>query len=542
MHSKKNYLYLLLFYVITSFSQENKKDSVVIRLKHNIETAVSNAVKVNAYIELGNAYLTNDIFQAEEAYQKAINILKTNPNILKKQRANVYGQLGVLYKRKGEYPLAMEYYLKSKEFFEEIKDTTNIANLIHNIAMVYRDQREHKRAIKSFQKVIAIKHKLKESVGEGIAYNMMGVSYRKLKQLDSAIICYEKAKNIFNKANDLENLQRVNSNLAALYHYQKKYNQSIQLHQTNIKYYKEKKKLNSLFNSHFNIAKTFAVQKQYNQAIEHVNQALNIAEKLKLKDKLSRAYLRRSWIHSKRNKYKEALEDHRKHKKYSDSIYNRSNVKKIQELELTHKFKKQKLTDSLQYEAEKKNLELIKDKEQTKRKLYFSLFISAMLLGILVNIWIKSKYKKKNKIIVEDFKKKEEELKAFTNELLNKINKQEKQLKKRKEEKEETSKTKKLHIKVAEKILTKEDWYNFKEKFNQVYPMFFKSIKEKGIHLTSSEERLVTLEKLGLDNNQIAKVLGISVDSVFVNRYRLRKKINAPKSISILQFLEELKS
>ncbi len=88
------------------------------------------------------------------------------------------------------------------------------------------------------------------------------------------------------------------------------------------------------------------------------------------------------------------------------------------------------------------------------------------------------------------------------------------------------------------KILTKEDWYDFKEKFSNVYPLFFWNIKEKGFQLTKSEQRLVALEKLGMDSTEIAKMLGISSGSVIVSRYRLRKKMNAPNDVPIVEYLE----
>ena len=530
----RSFLYycLLLSHITIGFSQIRENDTILLQLKKEVEIAQVDSTKVNAYLALGNYYLTSSFLEAEEIYQQAITHLENSPSILQQQRANVYGQLGVIYKRRGEYPKAMEYYLKSKQFFETLKDSSNIANLVHNIAMIHRDQKEYKKAITSFKNVIQIKRNLGEKKGEAIAYNMLGVSYRRINQLDSAEIYYKKAEQLFLEENSLENIPRVNSNLAALYHYQKKYRQSIALHQKNIAYYTKKNKQTSLFSSYYNMAKTYSMLSDYKHAFIHIDKAISIAEKLELKDKLSKAYLRKSLLSSEIGKYKQALIYYKKYKNYADSIYNITNVKKLQALELTYKFKKQQQADSIKFVTEKRNLELIKDQEQTKKQLYFLLLITTILLGILANIGVKRYYKKKNKAVVANFEKKEKELHLFTEKLLQKIQSNE-------QEKEENTLTKKLHIRVAEKILTKEDWYSFKEKFNKAYPLFFKKIKERGINLTNSEERLVSLEKLGLDNNQIAKVLGISLDSVFVNRYRLRKKIKAPKEISIIEFLEE---
>jgi len=87
------------------------------------------------------------------------------------------------------------------------------------------------------------------------------------------------------------------------------------------------------------------------------------------------------------------------------------------------------------------------------------------------------------------------------------------------------------------KILTQDDWIKFKKQFIKLYPFFFTNLKVKGILLTKSEERLLALEYLNLNSEEIATKLGISDRSVIMSRYRLRKKIKAPKNIPILEYI-----
>ena len=87
------------------------------------------------------------------------------------------------------------------------------------------------------------------------------------------------------------------------------------------------------------------------------------------------------------------------------------------------------------------------------------------------------------------------------------------------------------------KILTQDDWIKFKKQFIKLYPFFFTNLKVKGILLTKSEERLLALEYLNLNSEEIANKLGISDRSVIMSRYRLRKKIKAPKNIPILEYI-----
>ena len=145
----------------------------------------------------------------------------------------------------------------------------------------------------------------------------------------------------------------------------------------------------------------------------------------------------------------------------------------------------------------------------------------------------------KRKQLQEKIIKNKKELTNFTTQLLQKSKEQESlqvQLEALKEKVTEKEAVTSIQELVASKILTKEDWYTFKEKFTNVYPNFFLDIKNKGYKLTKAEERLVSLEKLGLDNAEIANMLGVSVDTIFMSRYRLRRKIQAPTEVSLIEY------
>ncbi len=79
----------------------------------------------------------------------------------------------------------------------------------------------------------------------------------------------------------------------------------------------------------------------------------------------------------------------------------------------------------------------------------------------------------------------------------------------------------KLHQSV---IMTEDDWTSFKQLFEQVWPGFFAQTNKKYDGLSLAEERVLTLSKLNLESKDMAKMLGISIDSLRKSRYRLRKK------------------
>jgi DNA-binding CsgD family transcriptional regulator len=88
------------------------------------------------------------------------------------------------------------------------------------------------------------------------------------------------------------------------------------------------------------------------------------------------------------------------------------------------------------------------------------------------------------------------------------------------------------------KILTTNDWLRFRERFNEQFPQFVDKIKVQLPKLTPSEMRLVMLIKIGFDTLEIANVIGISTDSVYTSRYRLRKKLELMEDADLEQFIQ----
>lgn len=83
-------------------------------------------------------------------------------------------------------------------------------------------------------------------------------------------------------------------------------------------------------------------------------------------------------------------------------------------------------------------------------------------------------------------------------------------------------------------------WEEFSNTFEQIHFSFFNNLKQHASDLTSSEIRLISLLKMNLNSNDMATILGISLDSLRVARYRLRKKLNLEQGENLSSFLQAL--
>jgi len=89
----------------------------------------------------------------------------------------------------------------------------------------------------------------------------------------------------------------------------------------------------------------------------------------------------------------------------------------------------------------------------------------------------------------------------------------------------------------AVRILTDEDWEEFKDLFNSVHQGMLDRLLRSYANLTLAEQRLFLLMKLALSTKEIANILGVSPDSVKKGRYRLKKKIGVGDATSMQDFV-----
>lgn len=107
------------------------------------------------------------------------------------------------------------------------------------------------------------------------------------------------------------------------------------------------------------------------------------------------------------------------------------------------------------------------------------------------------------------------------------------------EEISETLREKLLHLisSIDKNISNDSVWDEFKKNFDVVYNDFIRRLQKQFPELTSNDIRMCCYIKSGLSSKEIAPLINISVKSVEMARYRLRKKMNLSAENSLTEFL-----
>ncbi len=99
------------------------------------------------------------------------------------------------------------------------------------------------------------------------------------------------------------------------------------------------------------------------------------------------------------------------------------------------------------------------------------------------------------------------------------------------------SRIKSMLRKIDRDLNNEENWRVFEKNFDEVHENFLNRLKEKHPVLTSKDLRLCAYLRMNLSSKEIAPLLRISVRSVEISRYRLRKKLELDRETNLSDYI-----
>jgi DNA-binding CsgD family transcriptional regulator len=89
----------------------------------------------------------------------------------------------------------------------------------------------------------------------------------------------------------------------------------------------------------------------------------------------------------------------------------------------------------------------------------------------------------------------------------------------------------------SHKLITNDDWLAFQQLFNRIHPDFLIHLRFKHRGITPAEEKLACLIRVHFSTREIARLLAVSVNSVNISRYRLRKRCKIEGDSTLEEYL-----
>lgn len=469
---------------------------------------------------IGRSYaLQNNIPFALRYYNTALTIARSQKNPARIAAMAV--AISALYTQNADWDKSYQYLMVAKEAYE--KAGIPYPNSLYiNMGYYYTAREDHKEAISWFKKAVENEEK-KTTPGPDLAqlYGNIGGELIILNEYHNALSYLYKALELNtamgNDKGIAFNLSGIGTAYAGAYGNYGKLPDSM----------KDGRKL---------LAK----------AERYLLDALQLNNKIGLRDNKLDIYNWLSFVGEKKQDYKQAFIWQAAYTKLKDSIKGADVQKEIAHVEA--EFRVQKTTDSLKYTSGLKDIEIKRNKLQRN-----AVIALILMTGLITVMFInRQKLKHHNKlIIVEAEKKRVEELARtqlaeFTssiqekNRLIEQFTAEIEKYQALPCSNELPGRADYLDTLRRSVILTDEQWAEFQALFEKVDPGYIGRVRTKFPDITAAEMRFVLLTKLGLNNKEMAAMLGVSNDAVRVSKYRLLKKIQLPDDTSAEDYFNNI--
>lgn len=474
-------------------------------------------------------------------------------------------QMGYIIYHNSSYAEALNIYLQANTLFQQTNNKALIAKNFDEIGTIYYSNRQSYLSNPYFYKALQIYKELKDTVGIASTYGMIGHICEKTKKYDSALYCQHIALHYYSAINNKQGIADIYENIASVYEDQEKYDSSFYYYSKAMSYYQIGDDLISQIGLRNNLGDIYRKTGHYKEGLEQTRLALQLAIKTKELFQINSAYddIAKAYHLMGMN----------------DSAYYYNVLSRKQLLEIYSKENSRQVAlIQAMYDTHQKNIEIQQLENDKKSEFIITIatvviIVLLLLLGtaIISRQRIKMEAERKmneqekqvyqtNYALMQtdlDHKKLQEdnlknELEARSRELtsytLNVIQKNQLLDELRTKLTELIKEDKRDHKKQIREILKQIDqdfnqdryWDELRLIFEQVHQSFFNNLKTHCNDLTAAELRLASLLKINLNSSDMATLLGISLDSLRISRYRLRKKLKLEQGTNLTTFIQSL--
>ncbi|MEO1253943.1 MAG: tetratricopeptide repeat protein, partial [Bacteroidota bacterium] len=501
-------------------SEKGKNPLVYARANHFLGSTYAN--QDDYYTSITHYEIAKEYYEKEKLYDYL---------------SHVIANMGWSYRERGDLKEAMDVYMKALRIAEEINSQTNLFNVYHELGYIYIEQGDTSLAEETFKKTLAIAETLDSKERISYANGDLAILYFRKKEFEKALFHNKQDLKIQRELGNNRDLPMIFNNIADCFFKLGIHDSTVIYAEKSLAVDVDQRSTYENAQSKIKIAKANIAQDKYTGVNKLLMEALEAGKATGSIDvkrnSLNQLYL----LARKTNDYKSALIHFESYKSLQDSIFNLTTNRQIEEIKAAYELDK----------SEQKiiNLDLERQNAIARRNLYFVAFVLMVIIGIisfLYNRLIRIKngmiLRRNKKIADAQLDKAKSELELYTkmlsdkNKLIQKLNDEYGKVKGEIKilAPDSSKKIKKL---IKSTLLTDNEWIEFKERFEQIYPSFFIQLREKYPGLTTTEEKLFALSKLNLKNKEIGSMLGVSPSSVTKSKYRLGKKLDVvPDQIS----------
>ncbi|WP_462221204.1 ATP-binding protein [Ferruginibacter sp.] len=264
--------------------------------------------------------------------------------------------LGNLYRRKANYPLALQYYQQTAKIAEDNKDEKLTASSYNLLGIIYLTTNDLDRAEEFHKKSLVLRTALKDSMSMYYSYDNLGIVNRERKNYDKALEYYFKAKELVELLKDSAGISFMYNDIGAAYSFKNQTADAEKYLKASIGIRERNNELHELAYTYNYLGENYERKGDLVNAEAAIKKALSIAVAIKNNKQLIEAHESLADFFSRNKKYDSAYVYEHKYKLIKDSIIKKDQQEIIAELTTKYETEKQKTRiKEQQLEITKKN-------------------------------------------------------------------------------------------------------------------------------------------------------------------------------------------
>lgn len=354
------------------------------------EEAIRIAQKIdNKPLQARAMNLLGVVYRNRGNYARAIDYYKKALILAEQIKDSVqigysYNNIGGIYRIQGNNPLALEYVLNGLKIFENIGDKRGMAFCTINIGLIYKNQKNYEKALEYLNKTIELREEIGDEEGKALALNLIAEIYKEQNKPDEALEYYRNLERIYKSNGSKTGLASVWGGIGDIYFEKGDYKRALELRQKALDLSRASNSIEGIATNLSNISLIYYKLGDKSKADETMNEALRLAEKYNIAYITLECYENATKLSEMKGDFKTALDYHKKLTDIKDSIINRKSLAVVRALESIYENEKQK----------KENELLVKDIEFADRQRKFLLIITLLILLSAVVIYNRYRAKK----------------------------------------------------------------------------------------------------------------------------------------------------
>jgi tetratricopeptide (TPR) repeat protein len=517
---------------------------------------------------LGMAYsVTGNYPKARIHLDKALQQFSELQNRM--EAGNVHNLYGLMHWETGSYDSALVSYDLALRQFTQIGDLEGVAIAHSNIGIIYYETGKLDKALAHYMKALAIARKRNDRNTLTSIHTNIGLVYSQLGDYPKALRHQKKAVRIEIDLEDLSGLAKTYTNIGVVYYNMDLPDSSLVYHRKALQLYEQTGETKGISQSLVNMGSIYHDRGEYGKAGDHYLRALPMKRVMSdaLGETIVLTHLGHLRMDEDRNEeaiafldtaYRQACHVGSLFYQVETSMYLAQLHEKLGQTARTMHYYKLYTAANDRFLRERSSNRLMglligmatQEKQQRIGKLeqkvstaYSQKTLTAVTGSIVVAItgllllFLRRRHRNEKLRLEAELAANKAALMDYTRQMIVR-NAELAALQEQRKIAAETIPTsaetatllsservETLNRLATSRIVTDEDWDEFKQLYARVYPRFMLRMKELFPAITPAELRLAALITLQLSSKEIAAMLGISTESVKKARQRLRKKM-----------------